>query len=60
MTENTYTLTDAEWAEALKAGFDAAHKARFVDGLADQADEIGAAAGQTKAREIAIRRTIGR
>lgn len=60
MTETTYTLTDAEWAEALKAGFDAAHKARFIDGLPEQADSIGAAAGQAKAQEIARRRTMGR
>ncbi|MGN7977398.1 hypothetical protein ACTJJ4_07470 [Microbacterium sp. 22195] len=59
MTEITIALTDAEWAEALKAGFDAAYKARFVDGLEDQADEIGVAAGQAKAREIALRRARG-
>lgn len=59
MTEITYSLTDEEWAEAIKAAFDAAHKARFDDGLEDEADAIGVAAGQAKAREIALRRISG-
>lgn len=59
MTEFNYTLTDAEYAETLRVAFAASNKARFEDGLADQADEIGVAAGQAKAREIALRRTRG-
>ncbi|WP_292788411.1 MULTISPECIES: hypothetical protein [unclassified Microbacterium] len=59
MTEFTYKLTDAEYAEALRAAMDASNKARFEDGLEDQAAAIGVAAGEAKAREIALRRTRG-
>lgn len=60
MTEIIYTLTDAEYAEALGAAMDAAHKARFEDNMPDHAAEIGIAAGRAKAQEIARRRTLGR
>lgn len=55
MTEFKYSLTDEEWAEALKASMDASFKARFVDNDPDHAEAIGIAAGQAKVREIALR-----
>lgn len=59
MNEVTYTLTDAEWAEALKAGMDASLKARFEDGKPDEAAAIGVKVGIAKAQEIANRRVRG-
>lgn len=59
MDEITITLTDAEYAEALRAGFDAATAARFHSDQADRADEIGIAASLAKAHELALRR-LGR
>lgn len=55
-----YTLTDAEWAEALGAAFAASNKARFEDGNPEGAEEIGRLAGIAKAEEIARRRILGR
>ncbi|WP_062516471.1 hypothetical protein [Demequina gelatinilytica] len=59
MAEITYTLTDAEWADALKVGLDAALKARFEDGNPDGAATIGLEAGQARAREITAGRVHG-
>lgn len=56
----TYTLTDAEYAEALGAAFNAAHRARFEEDMPDEAAEIGLAAGRAKAEEIARRHLGGR
>lgn len=56
MNEITYTLTDAEWAEALRAAMDASNKARFEDGNEMEASEIGVRAGTAKAHEITQRR----
>lgn len=53
-------LTDAEYAEALRAAMDASFKARFEDNRPDEADAIGVAAGRAKAEEIARRRVLGR
>lgn len=59
MTDVTYTLTDAEWADALKVAMDAAFRARFVDGDPDGAAEIGVEAGRRRAIEIAQQRVNG-
>ncbi|MDX2377764.1 hypothetical protein M4I32_13235 [Microbacterium sp. LRZ72] len=54
-----YTLTDDEYAEALRAAMDASNRARFEDNNPDGAAEIGVQAGRAKAEEIARRRTLG-
>ncbi|WP_179872657.1 hypothetical protein [Microcella indica] len=58
MTEIRYELTDAEYAEALRAAMDASHRARFDEGMPDEAAEIGVEAGRAKAIEI-VRRRMG-
>jgi len=57
MAKMTYHLTDEEYAESIRAGFDAARHARFVDNDPN-ADEVGIAAAQAKAQEIARRRLL--
>ena len=52
----TYRLTDEEYAEALRAAFNASNQARFDEDMPDDAAEIGVAAGRAKAEEIARRR----
>lgn len=56
MAEITIHLTDDEYAEALKAGFDAARKARFEDDNPEGAEAIGIEASQQRVREIVQRR----
>lgn len=59
MTEDTYTLTEAEWADALKVGMDAAFEARFVDNNIAGAADIGIEAGRQRAIQIAQQRING-
>ncbi len=54
-----YTLTHAEYAEALRVAMAAAVEARFREDLPDEAAAIGVAAGIAKAEEIA-RRQVGK
>lgn len=51
-----YTLTDEEWAEALRAAFDASNRMRFEEGKPELAEQAGLDAGRAKAEEIARRR----
>ena len=53
----TYTLTDDEWADALRAAMDASFKARFEQGNTDGAADIGVRAGIARAHEIARKQT---
>jgi hypothetical protein len=56
MADHEYHLTDAEYAEALRAAFSAAHQTRFAEERPEEAEEIGVQAGIAKAEEIARRR----
>lgn len=59
MDKFTYRLTDAEYAESLRAAMDASNKARFEDGNPDEAAAIGEAAGIAKAHELVRKRFPG-
>ena len=51
-----YTLSDAEWADALRVAFEASNKARFEDNNPEGAADIGVQAGIARAQEIGRRR----
>lgn len=56
MTEIEIQLTDAEWADAIRAAIAASNKARFDEDNEDGAEEIGTSAGIARAHEIARRK----